>query len=101
MRFVSNIQRVPAKEMEELCKDLARAAGDAGWGDCWRSQETLTVQPGKYFQWRGEEGGKSQCEEIRRIPWAREDIARNLEVVTANSDEDLRLEELGDQTRNW
>ena len=101
MCFVSNIQRISAKEMEELRKDLARAAGDAGWGDCWRSQETVTVQPGKYFQWRGEEGGKSQRKEIWRISWAREDIARNLEVVAANTDEDLRLKQLGDQSRNW
>lgn len=37
MRFVSNIQRISAKEMEELRKDLPRAAGDAGWGDGWRA----------------------------------------------------------------
>ena len=43
VRFVADVQRIAAQQMEELGEDVAGAIGDAGRDDSRGSEETVAV----------------------------------------------------------
>lgn len=92
MLLIPDLERVSAKEVEELCEDVAGAVGNAWRNDRGWAQQIATVEAGEELAWVGEEDGEPEGEEIGRVAGSGEDVARDLEMAFADLDEDLGFE---------
>ena len=92
--FVADMDGVATEHVEKVGEDVGGMVGDVCWFDRRWTEEAVAVEAGEDFARVGKEGGEVEGEVIWLVAWAREDVALDLEVSTANLDEDFGFEEL-------
>lgn len=94
-------ERIATEHVEEVGEDLRGAIRNA-WGmDRWWAKETTGVKAREDVAGGREEDGEAEGEIIGSVAWAVEDIAGDVEVLTANFHKDFGFKELRLEARYW
>lgn len=97
VRLVTDMNRIPAQEVQQLCKRLCAALGDRRREDRRWADEALAVEAREQVVGAREEGGEAEGEEVGRVPGVVEDLAGDLKLSVADADKDALFVELRDK----
>jgi len=98
--LASDLDRVPAQEVQDLSKGFGAAAGHRRREDGRGPEQAFSIKTRKEVVRAREEGGKAEGEEVGRVSVLAEELTRDLELSVTDGCEDGLFVKLRDKLRH-